>query len=247
MRVYRQDCFVLRTTPYSESSLIVDMFTRSYGRINLLAKGARRKTSRFRGLIRPFQRLSANWSGKGNVPTLTALKCDSDSQWIESERLYCRYYLNELLIRLLLDRDPHEVLFDAYYLALERLKEPSSEFHTLRVFEKVFLQELGYALQLTSESDSNLPIDPSNVYTYDFARGPVQANGDEAVVVSGETLLSVAREEFKTKKVRSESKQLLAAVIDHYLEGKPIHSRRIFNQTIQHRLSRDRITSSVES
>ncbi len=226
---------MLRTTPYSESSLIVDMFTRNYGRMNLLAKGARRKKSKFRGLIRPFQCLSANWSGKGNVPTLTGLKCESEGYQTESERLYCRFYLNELLIRLILDRDPHEILFDAYYLALERLKEPSSEFHTLRIFEKVFLQELGYALKLTSESDSKTPVDPLKKYIYDFAKGPIQANSEETQTISGETLLALAREEFKTKQVKSESKQLLGAAIDHYLEGRPIHSRKIFNQTIQHR------------
>ena len=226
---------MLRTTPYSESSLIVDMFTRNYGRINLLAKGARREKSRFRGLIRPFRCLAANWSGKGNVPTLTGLKIESEDYRIPSENLYCRFYLNELIVRLILDRDPHEVLFDAYYLAMEQLKEPSNEFHTLRVFEKVFLQELGYALKLTSESDSKVTIDPFKEYIYDFDQGPIQANSEDTQTISGATLLAIAREEFKTKRVKSESKLLLGAAIDHYLEGRPIHSRKIYNQTIQHR------------
>lgn len=233
MRAYKQDCFVLRTTPYSESSLIVDMFTRNHGRINLLAKGARQKKSRFRGLIRPFRCLTANWSGKGNVPVLTGLKCESDDFQIASKDLYCRYYLNELLVRLILDRDPHEVLFDAYYLAMEHLKEPASEFRTLRAFEKILLRELGYALNLTVESDSQLPIDRNKMYRYDFAKGPTLANSVDDQTISGETLLAIENGEFKTKQIKSESKHLLSAAIAHYLEGKPIHSRDIYSQTIR--------------
>ena len=247
MRVYKQDCFVLRTTPYSESSLIVDMFTRNYGRINLLAKGARRKNSRFRGLIRPFQCLIANWSGKGNVPVLTGLKCESEEFQIASKDLYCRYYLNELLVRLILDRDPHEVLFDAYYLAMERLKEPSSEFRTLRVFEKIFLRELGYALKLTVESNSDIPIDRHKIYTYDFERGPIPVTNTDNQAISGETLLAIENEDFNTNRVKSESKQLLGAAIAHYLEGKPIFSRDIYNQTIRIHRTVDCSTSSVVS
>ena len=234
MRVYRQDCFVLRTTPYSESSLIVDMFTRKYGRINLLAKGARRKKSRFRGMIRPFKFLVANWSGKGNVPTLTGLQCDYDGFNIASKDLYCRFYLNELLVRLIHDRDPHEELFDAYYLAMEKLKEPASEFQTLRVFEKVFLQEIGYALNLKTESGSSVPIESGKRYIYDFEKGPIRVDDNNSRTISGETLLAIEREKFESAAVKTESKRVLGSAIEHYLEGKPIHSRRIYNQTLQH-------------
>ncbi len=230
MRVNKEDCFVLRTLPYSESSLIVDMFTRHHGRINLLAKGARRAKSKFRGLIRPFQRLVASWSGKGNVPTLTELSCEARNNAIASSDLYCRYYLNELLVRLIHDRDPHENLFDAYYLAIERLKEPANEFHTLRVFEKILLRELGYALVLTTEADQKTLVDAGKIYDYSFDKGPILTEKPDSLSVSGETLLAIDREEFKSDRVKNESKRFLGRAVEHYLEGKHIHSREIYSQ-----------------
>ena len=68
MRVFNEECFILRTVPIKESSLVVDVFTRNFGRYSLMAKGARRQKSEFRGSIRPFQLLLVGWSGRGEIP-----------------------------------------------------------------------------------------------------------------------------------------------------------------------------------
>lgn len=48
-----QRCFVLHRRPYSESSLILDVFSEEYGRITLMAKGARSKRSNLKGALQP--------------------------------------------------------------------------------------------------------------------------------------------------------------------------------------------------
>jgi DNA repair protein RecO (recombination protein O) len=233
MRIHQEDSFVLRTTPFSESSLIVDVFTRNYGRINLLAKGARRIKSRFRGTIRSFQLLQASWSGKGNVPTLTGLTSNAQYVEIGGERLYCSFYMNELIMRLLQARDPHPDLFDAYYIALERLAEPSNEFHSLRVFEKILLQEIGYALVLDTEADRKTPLSRNKFYLYDFNAGPLPANKEDTGAVTGETLFAIAQEKFLSNQVKSESRKLLGRAVANYLDGKALHCRDIYSQTIR--------------
>ena len=233
MRIHQEDSFVLRTTPFSESSLIVDVFTRNYGRINLLAKGARRTKSNFRGTIRAFQLLQASWSGKGRVPTLTGLTSNSQYVEISGERLYCSFYMNELIMRLLQDRDPHPDLFDAYYIALERLAEPSNEFHSLRVFEKNLLQEIGYALVLDTEADRKTPLSRNNFYVYDFNAGPLPAKKEDTNAVTGETLFAIAQEKFLSNRVKSESRNLLGRAVENYIDGKALHCRDVYSQTVR--------------
>ena len=233
MRIHQEDSFVLRTTPFSESSLIVDVFTRNYGRINLLAKGARRTKSRFRGTICSFQLLQASWSGKGKVPTLTGLTSNAQYVEIGGERLYCSFYMNELIMRLLQDRDPHPDLFDAYYIALERLAEPSNEFHSLRIFEKNLLQEIGYALVLDTEADRKTPLSRNKFYVYDFNAGPLPAKKEDTNAVTGETLFAIAQEKFLSNRVKSESRNLLARAVENYIDGKALHCRDVYSQTVR--------------
>ncbi|HSY26047.1 MAG TPA: DNA repair protein RecO, partial [Burkholderiaceae bacterium] len=71
-RAAGQPGFVLHSYPYKETSLIVDVFSRDYGRIALVAKGAKRPHSKLRGVLQTFQPLSVSWSGKSEIRTLTA-------------------------------------------------------------------------------------------------------------------------------------------------------------------------------
>ena len=69
-RVDGQAAYVLHLHPYSETSLVVDVFTREHGRVPLLARGARRPRSAMRGVLMSFQPLELGWFGGGEVKTL---------------------------------------------------------------------------------------------------------------------------------------------------------------------------------
>ncbi len=45
--------YVLHTRPYQESSLLVELLT-PQGRISVIAKGAKRPKSSYRGILQPF-------------------------------------------------------------------------------------------------------------------------------------------------------------------------------------------------
>ncbi|STR27259.1 Recombination protein O [Janthinobacterium lividum] len=70
-KVTGQPAFVLHSYPHKETSLIVDVFTREYGRIALVAKGAKRPHSQLRGVLQTFQPLQAGWTGKSELRILT--------------------------------------------------------------------------------------------------------------------------------------------------------------------------------
>ena len=117
-RVRGEDAFVLRTIPFTESSLIVDVFTRNHGRLNLLAKSVRRVKSKLRSVIQPFHLISIGWAGKGDVPVLTAATSAHESRALRGEAFYGANHLNELIVKFLHSHDAHPVLFDAYLLSL---------------------------------------------------------------------------------------------------------------------------------
>lgn len=56
MALVKTDAIVLRTIDYSETSLIVWLFTREHGRLHVIAKGARRPRSVFEGALEPLVR-----------------------------------------------------------------------------------------------------------------------------------------------------------------------------------------------
>ena len=60
-----QRAFVLHSRPYSETSLLLDLFSESEGRVRVLAKGARSCRSQLKGALQPFTPLLVRWGGRG--------------------------------------------------------------------------------------------------------------------------------------------------------------------------------------
>ena len=245
MRVIREDCFVLRTTPFSESSLIVDVLSRNFGRLNLLAKGAKQTKSQYRGVLMPFQLLSINWSGKGSVPTMTTAYLQNDIVEIRGEFLYSAYHLNELLVKLFHTHDPHPDLFESYLLAVNELANCGKIPQTLRIFEKLLLKELGYALILETEFDGKAPVLANKTYSYEFDKGPVPVLIEGSMSISGQTLLALASGNISSRQEEKESRMLLEQAIARYLEGKELHCRNVYRQTLRKREMPKSISSAA--
>src|SRR5580765_1888303 len=128
--------FVLHAYPYKETSLIVEAFTRRFGRVSLLARGARRPRSAMRGVLLSFQALSLSWSASAELGTLLRAEWSGALLPLRGRGLMCGFYLNELLLRLLPRDDAHEALFDFYSESLKELAGTSSHAPVLRCFEK---------------------------------------------------------------------------------------------------------------
>ena len=111
--------FVLHRYDWSESSLIVELFTRAQGRVVAVAKGAKRPTSNFRPVLLPFLPLQV-LLGKppkdetSEVVNLRSAEWSGGVPLLPNGALMSAYYLNELLLKLLARQDPHAELFDAY-------------------------------------------------------------------------------------------------------------------------------------
>lgn len=72
-----QRAFVLHSRPWSETSLMLDVFTEESGRVRLVAKGARSKRSNLKGALQPFTPLLVRFGGRGEVKTLRSAEAVS--------------------------------------------------------------------------------------------------------------------------------------------------------------------------
>lgn len=232
MKVERQPAFVLHRRDYSESSLIIDVFSRGHGRLALIAKGAKRRKSGLVGILRPFQPLLAGWTGRNDLPVMTAAEASGPALDLRGERLYCGFYMNELLMRLLHRHDAHQNLYDSYCASLDCLAGGTDSEAALRTFEKRLLQELGYGLVLEREVAGNTPLAREARYIYVAERGPVPAGDGSArgPELSGATLLDLAGDRFEDPRTLRESKALMRTLLGAHLNGKPLHSRRLLQR-----------------
>lgn len=223
----QQPVFVLHTYPFKETSLVVELFSRNFGRVAAVAKGARRPRSAMRGMLQSFQPLIATWSGKSELRNLHSLEWGEGLLLLQGEALMCGFYLNELLLRLLPREDPHEALFDFYTKTLRILAEGGEATTTLRRFELNLLQELGYALPLTVDA-YGAEIQPERQYGYLPERGALPPEeAENGVQLSGKTLLDMAHGDYAEPRTRQQSKQLMRMLLAHYLGDKPLHTRQL--------------------
>jgi DNA repair protein RecO (recombination protein O) len=228
-KVEQQPGFILHSYPYRETSLIVELFSRDHGRVPLVAKGARRPLSALRGVLMAFQPLLVDWSGAGEVKTLLRAEWQGGQPLLAGRALLCAYYLNELLVKLLAREDAHPCLFACYAAALAELPAASSLAALLRRFELDLLGELGYGLSLERDVDSGEPLRGEADYAYIIERGAVAAGTADAAqpLVRGQVLLDLARGDFSDPLTRQQGKLLLRRLINHYLGGQELQSRRV--------------------
>ncbi len=233
-RINGQPGFVLHSYPYKETSLIVDMFTRDFGRIGLVAKGAKRPLSKLRGVLQTFQPLSVSWSGRSELRTLI------DAEWvggmlpIERTALLCGFYLNELLVKLIARDDPHPLLFDQYVATLNQLAHNEPAQIVLRKFERALLKETGVAAELGRCAGSGDPVEPGVEYVVDPERGPrVARASDNWPAVDGQTLLDMEKDDYADPLTQLQSKQLMRFLLAHQLGGSPLNTRQILIDLLQ--------------
>jgi DNA repair protein RecO (recombination protein O) len=230
-RAEHEPGFVLHSYPYKETSLIVEAFTRRFGRVGLLARGARRPRSTMRGVLLAFHPLRLTWSASAELATLHSAEWGGGQPSLAGIGLMCGFYVNELLLRLLPRGDPHEALFDAYAQALSRLTAGGPQAAVLRSFERRMLAELGYAPMLDRDAANGARIEAAKHYAYEAERGMIEtrrADGDS--VFSGRTLLDMAADNYDDSRTRDEARRLMRALIAERLGGQALHTRAVLSE-----------------
>lgn len=226
-KVTLQPAFVLHSRPYRDTSLLVDILTMQYGRLTVVARGARSMKSQFRGILSPFLPLLLSFSGRNELRTLQQAETRRVSYELKNKVLLSGFYLNELLIKLLPNHESYPEVYQAYQNTLDALAKSGQPEIELRLFEKCLLVNLGYGLQL-NRTTSNEPILLERQYVFEFGHGLKQATAEALTNFSGKSLLALHAGDFTDLQELRDAKRLLREVLAILLGHKTIKSRELF-------------------
>ena len=223
-----QRAFVLHSRPWSETSLMLDVFTEESGRVRLVAKGARSKRSTLKGALQPFTPLLLRFGGHGEVKTLRSAEAVSLALPLSGITLYSGLYINELLSRVLEYETRFSELFFDYLHCIQSLAgvtgtpEPA-----LRRFELALLGHLGYGVNFTHCAGSGEPVDDTMTYRYREEKGFIAS-----VVIDNKTFTGrqLKAREFPDADTLRAAKRFTRMALKPYLGGKPLKSRELFRQ-----------------
>ena len=216
-----QPAYVLHALPYKETSLVLELFTRDHGRIPVVAKGAKRPHSAHRAVLLSLQPLLVKFSGKGEVKNLTHAEWAGGHLPPDGQALMAGYYLNELLMRFFQREDPHPKLFDHYLKTLTLLVSGYSVAQTVRTFELFALDDMGFGLELSEDSDG-VPIESHRLYQWVSGLGFRRHDRGE---FSGQTLVTLREQGVTSDAIAAAVRPLTRLLLNEYSGAYPLMSR----------------------
>ena len=163
MPVYKANAIVLRRIPLGETDKILTLFTREYGKLSAIAKGARRTTSRLSGATEPLMFVRALMAGGMNLDVLTQGEIRESFPAVRANfGLFLRAtYACELLDKLTADRDPAPETFDqllSTLYILQRARDPDAAIHA---YELRVMAHAGYDPLLSACARCERAIEPA--------------------------------------------------------------------------------------
>jgi len=237
-RVDFEDAFILHRRPFKESSLMLDLFTRTEGRVSVIAKGAKRSKTRAgqQGLLQPFTPISISWQGKGELKTMVGIEPNGHPMHLSSLALVSGLYLNEILVKTLIIHDSYPKLFESYRKTVYDLSlSESGSFGiqaALRVFECDLLQSIGYAINFDEEAKTGENIDENLYYYYHPELGfYVEPMPETEIKIKGDAIVALRQRAFGNMAQVKQAKQVMRIALHKVLGDKPLNSRKLVHYT----------------
>jgi DNA repair protein RecO (recombination protein O) len=149
---------------------------------------------------------------------------------LEGDALFAGFYLNELLVRLLVTEEPQLELFALYTASLPCCNQRTLLEPTLRQFERGLLATLGYAVNFYQDAVGQAIL-PERYYHYDPEQGFIVTPSQLAETWQGSILLAIAKEDFNQQATRQAAKLILRRALAQQLGSKPLKSRELWQRT----------------
>lgn len=221
-----QTAFVLHTRPYREHQVIAQLLTEFDGKVSAITYVSKSGKSNKKGLLQPFLPLSVSLKGKGELKSLSQVESAQTSYPLKGNYLYSGLYLNELLVRLLGENIPCELLFSLYKESLSALAEQQPIELVLRSFEQQLLEELGLCFDFSPVYQS-----PHDYFYYLAEHGFVPAEKPyQGHYYSRQNLQAIAEQQLDCSDVLKSYKILMRQVLGQLLGPKPLNSRKLFSR-----------------
>ncbi len=149
-RVYKTPAIVLRQRKLGDADKIVTLYSANYGKVDVVAKGVRRVTSRLAGHVEPLNHGSFLIAQGRNLDIVTQVQTIETFQPLRDDlpRLSHALYAAELVDRFTEERSENFALYRLLLDTLRRLAERDDLGLVLRFFEMSLLSLLGYRPEL---------------------------------------------------------------------------------------------------
>ncbi len=236
--------YVLHSRPYRETSLLIDLFSKTSGRFSLVAKGIKRKSNQSqRAILQPFSLLSLAYTGKSDLKVLSGVELVNVHSRIHGRAMACGYYINELIIRALQEWQESPVLFTSYQSAIDGLIKTehsvqsnkavgkTSFSEVLRNFEVALLTELGVAPDWGHDIDG-VEVDHGADYFYNLDHGFERVGQSDMISAthkrfSGRALHALATGRYHQSDEK-ECQQITQMLLRQIIGTKPLESRKLW-------------------
>ncbi len=164
----------------------MEVLTRHHGRVALVAKGAKRPASNFRPVLLPMQPLRITYSGDAEVKALKSAEWVGGYAMPSGNALLTGFYLNELMMRLLLRDDPQELVYDLYAQTISVVAQNNGLMTAaLRSFELLLLQNMGWLPDLSSVTQTQQGLQADMLYNLNVDAGLRPAAGADSASLLG--------------------------------------------------------------
>lgn len=214
-----QPAWLLHRRPFRNTSLIVELFLPDLGRVAAVVRGGRKDPS-----LSPFRPLLVELKASGEMYSLRGCEPRSPPLNLQGKALYCGFYVNELLTRLLHRDDPHPDLWPLYELTLAALVEGNMLDVVLRQFEMDLLEDMGYGINLGYDIQGE-PVRSDCYYQLDPEQGLLAASQG----YPGSDLLAMRNGDWQAD-TRRTARQICRALLAPHLGDKPLKSRELFRE-----------------
>ena len=225
--------YLIHHRKYRERSHIVHLFTQEHGRID----GILRQTP-----PPQYQPICLQASGKSELKNFTKLEIVNQPVFFFGDAFFSGFYLNEVVLRLCPAEVEMPQTFVLYHQTLQQLQLLAQQENPnlflrqiLRQFEHALLEELGYALDFTTDAQQH-DIQVAQHYLFQLNDGFIPTVQQSRATLTGEQILSM-RDYEKGRDFNREQLQLLAQLyrqmISSLLGDRPLKSRQLWIQNTQ--------------
>lgn len=214
-----QPAWLLHRRPFRNTSLIVELFMPALGRVGAVVRGGRKDSS-----LSPFRPLLVELKASGEMYSLRGCEPRAPAMHLQGKALYCGFYVNELLTRLLHRDDPHPDLWPLYEHTLNALQQGEMLDVVLRQFEIGLLEEMGYGIDLGHDIQGE-PVRSDGYYQLHPEQGLLAASQG----YPGSDLLAMLNGDWQAD-TRRTARQLCRALLAPHLGDRPLKSRELFRE-----------------
>lgn len=228
--IENEPVFIIHQRPYSETSQILNLFSKNQGRVDVIAKGSKRPKSKFRSFMQPFMLLNASWSGRSQLKTLRNIEAFQDHKsLIDSDHFLSALYMNELILNFLSNSDPYPDLFEIYYEVLTQFKSSDQHEPMLRMFEIKLLEEIGYAINFQTEALNAKKIESDEFYRYEPEQGFHLLPEDSHInKYSGKQINRIKEMDFSDPETLLAAKKITRETIQFHLGGRELMTKKMY-------------------